>query len=139
MATQRMIRNEARRIVCLTASLTEIIYALGLADRLAGVTDTCDYPQSAETKPNVGCWFEPDVAKLLALEPDLVLWSAAAHGRLRPDLEAKGIQVMLADPCLAKDPEWRRLQAVQAGRLCQFDCGLTCRTGPRIVDMATVV
>ena len=99
MATQGKIRNEARRIVCLTASLTEIIYALGLADRLAGVTDTCDYPESAKNKPNVGCWFEPDVAKLLALEPDLVLGSAAAHGRLRPDLEAKGIQVMLADPC----------------------------------------
>ena len=99
MATQGKIRNEARRIVCLTASLTEIIYALGLADRLAGVTDTCDYPESAKNKPNVGCWFEPDVAKLLALQPDLVLGSAAAHDCLRPDLEAKGIQVMLSDPC----------------------------------------
>ena len=124
MATQRMIRNEVRRIVCLTASLTEIIYTLGLADRLAGVTDTCDYPQSAETKPNVGCWFEPDVAKLLALEPDLVLGSAAAHGRLRADLEGKGIQVMLADPCTVEEALavmaglGERLGAVERAQTC---------------------
>ena len=124
MSTQRMMSNEARRIVCLTASLTEIIYALGLADRLAGVTDTCDYPQSAETKPNVGCWFEPDVDKLLALEPDLVLGSAAAHGRLRPDLEAKGIQVMLSDPCTVEEALevmaglGERLGAVERAQVC---------------------
>jgi len=31
------------------------------------------------------------------------------------------------------------LQAVREGRLYQFDCGLTCRTGPRIVDMAELL
>jgi iron complex transport system substrate-binding protein len=118
------MRNEARRIVCLTASLTEIIYALGLADRLAGVTDTCDYPQSVETKPNVGCWFEPDVDKLLALEPDLVLGSAAAHDRLRPELESKGIQVMLSDPSTVEKALTvmvglgERLGAVERARVC---------------------
>jgi iron complex transport system substrate-binding protein len=39
-------------------------------------------------------------------------------------------------PRLSHDPERRRLQALQSSRLYQFDCGLTCRTGPRIVDMA---
>jgi iron complex transport system substrate-binding protein len=42
-------------------------------------------------------------------------------------------------PRLANDPNWRRLQAVKTGRLYQFDCGLTCRTGPRIVDMAELL
>ena len=42
-------------------------------------------------------------------------------------------------PRLANDPNWRLLQAVQTGRLYQFDCGLTCRTGPRIVDMTELL
>jgi hypothetical protein len=84
MSTQRMIRNEARRFVCLTASLTEIIYALGLADRLR------DFASGTRR-----CFF---------------------YGSDRTFI-----------PCLANDPEWQRLQAVQAGRLHQFDCGLTCR------------
>ena len=35
--------------------------------------------------------------------------------------------------------EWRSLQAVQSGRVYTFDCGLTCRTGPRIVDMVELL
>jgi iron complex transport system substrate-binding protein len=42
-------------------------------------------------------------------------------------------------PRLTNDPIWRRLQAVRTDRLYQFDCSLTCRTGPRIVDMAELL
>ncbi len=37
---------------------------------------------------------------------------------------------------LESDPEWRKVSAVRYGRVYVFDCGLTCRSGPRIVDMA---
>ena len=37
---------------------------------------------------------------------------------------------------LEKDPDWARVKAVRSGRVYVFDCGLTCRSGPRIVDMA---
>jgi iron complex transport system substrate-binding protein len=40
---------------------------------------------------------------------------------------------------LCADDQWRRLQAVRARRVYQFDCALTCRTGPRIVDMAELL
>ena len=40
-----------RRIVSLTASLTETLFALGLEDRVVGVTDTCDYPETVLDKP----------------------------------------------------------------------------------------
>lgn len=36
---------------------------------------------------------------------------------------------------LEKDAEWRKVNAVKNGRVFIFDCGLTCRSGPRIVDM----
>lgn len=37
------------------------------------------------------------------------------------------------------DPSWQSLESVKKGRIYQFDCGLTCRTGPRIVDMAELL
>jgi len=40
---------------------------------------------------------------------------------------------------LQADPQWQMLTAVRNGRIHQFDCGLTCRTGPRIVDMAELL
>ena len=40
---------------------------------------------------------------------------------------------------LQADPQWQSLTAVRNGRIHQFDCGLTCRTGPRIVDMAELL
>lgn len=36
---------------------------------------------------------------------------------------------------LESSPEWSRVRAVRSGRIFVFDCGLTCRSGPRIVDM----
>lgn len=41
------------RIVSLLPSATEIVYALGLGDQLAGVTHECDYPADALTKPRL--------------------------------------------------------------------------------------
>ena len=42
-------------------------------------------------------------------------------------------------PRLKADSKWQSLTAVKSGRLYQFDCALTCRTGPRIVDMAELL
>jgi iron complex transport system substrate-binding protein len=41
------------RILSLLPSATEIVYALGLGDHLAGVSHECDYPDDARTKPVV--------------------------------------------------------------------------------------
>ena len=38
--------------------------------------------------------------------------------------------------CLEKDAKWATVNAVRNGRIYVYDCGLTCRAGPRIVEMA---
>jgi iron complex transport system substrate-binding protein len=43
----------AQRIVSLLPSATEIVYALGLGDRLVGITHECDFPPEARTKPRL--------------------------------------------------------------------------------------
>ena len=67
------------RIVSLTPSATEIVFALGLGDQLVGRTHTCDFPAEAEEVPVVTV-SDPDVpqrtldgALLAQLVPDLVL------------------------------------------------------------------
>ena len=62
-----------RRIVSLVPSSTEIIFALGGEDRLAGVTDFCDFPPAAKLKPSVGGMIGPSLEVIVTLKPDLVI------------------------------------------------------------------
>ncbi|WP_321469998.1 helical backbone metal receptor [uncultured Paludibaculum sp.] len=64
---------EPRRIISTAPSITEILYALGLGDRVAGVTQYCRYPVEAQQKPKIGSFLEPDFERILSLKPDLVL------------------------------------------------------------------
>jgi iron complex transport system substrate-binding protein len=247
-----------KRIVSLTPSITETLFAMSVKDRVVGVTDACDYPPEANSKSHVCSWFDPDLDRVTALEPDLVLGLTATHKQLALFLNKKGIKCTLFNPAtvdealadmqslaallsiseqvaslvkglkqrlekLAKqvdqikpeakqtvsrvldyedeqlivagpksfqfdvikqagginvstaineaypvisfqtfktwdpdmiflcgtdqsyisrlqaDPKWQSLTAIRNGNLHLFDCGLTCRTGPRIVDMAELL
>ena len=61
------------RIVSTAPSITEMLYALGLGPKVVGDTIYCTYPQDARSKPKVGTFLEPDIERILALRPDLVL------------------------------------------------------------------
>jgi iron complex transport system substrate-binding protein len=67
------INGTPQRIVSLAPSNTEILFALGLGDRVVGVTDYCDYPPEALNKTKVGGYANPDIEKIVALNPDLIL------------------------------------------------------------------
>ena len=60
------------RLVSLAPSITEILYAIDLGDRVVGVTPFCDYPPEAQLKPKVG-YIRPSIEAIVALQPDLVL------------------------------------------------------------------
>ena len=246
------------RIVSLTPSITETIFALGAGHRVVGITDACDFPPEVQSIQHVCSWFDPDMDRIMNLKPDMVLGLATAHHRLIPDFETYGIRLELFNPAtvdealadmisigtlleipteahalvhalrkrmeildarvrkiapdqlltvarvldlnnenlivagprsfqydvirhggginvttdmdeaypkasfdqfrswdpqmvficggdmntvprLKADTRWRQLTAVKTGRIYRFDCGLTCRTGPRIVDMAELL
>ena len=61
------------RIVSLAPNLTEIVYALGLDDRLVAVTDHCNYPAEAASKAKVGTFWQPNLEAIVGARPDLVL------------------------------------------------------------------
>src|SRR3972149_6133657 len=62
-----------RRIVSLSPANTEILFALGLGDRVVGVDDFSDYPKAAKAKEKIGGFSNANVEKIVALKPDLVL------------------------------------------------------------------
>ena len=79
------LAKEPARVVSLAPSITEILFAIGVADRLVGVTQFCDYPPEARRKPKVG-YAQPNLESLVAFRPDLVL---APREFMRVDLISK--------------------------------------------------
>ncbi len=61
------------RIVSTAPSVTEILFALGLGDRVVGVSTFCHYPPEAAKLPKIGTFLNPAVEPILALKPDLVI------------------------------------------------------------------
>ena len=90
--------KNSSRLISLAASITETLFALGLDDRVVGVTDTCDYPPKVLDLPNIGCWFEPNLETLLSLKPDLVIGLETAHSELAVPLKQAGIGLKLINP-----------------------------------------
>jgi iron complex transport system substrate-binding protein len=62
-----------KRIISLSPSTTEILFALGLGDNVVGVTSYCDYPEEAKKKPKIGGMSNPSAEAVLSLRPDLVV------------------------------------------------------------------
>lgn len=71
--------GEYGRIVSLTPSITEILFALDAGDRVRGVTAWCDYPPEAASLPVVGDFLKPNMEAMLAIKPDLVILAATGN------------------------------------------------------------
>ena len=69
----------ARRIVSLAPSITDIVVALGHADRLVGVT-RFDTAAEVAAIPRIGGFLDPSVEAVVALRPDLVVWLTDGSG-----------------------------------------------------------
>jgi iron complex transport system substrate-binding protein len=62
-----------KRIISTGPGITEILFALGLGDRVAGVTQYCRYPPEVTRLPKIGSWTTPNMEVIVALRPDLVI------------------------------------------------------------------
>ncbi|HDP70061.1 MAG TPA: cobalamin-binding protein [Actinobacteria bacterium] len=91
------VKEKPEKIVSLAPSNTEILFALGLGDKVVGVTDFCDYPEEAKSKDKVGGFSEPNIEKIIELEPDLIL-GTGMHQKLINQFEDVGLTVFILDP-----------------------------------------
>ncbi len=86
------IDPSSARVVSLSPSLTELVFALGFGDRLIGRSSACDYPPEAARAPVVGDFGRANLEVLESLKPDLVVAT---------DLEKPGIAKRLDDMGIA--------------------------------------
>ncbi len=87
------------RIVSLAPSITEILYYLGLEERVVGVTQFSYYPPEAKSKPKVGSYRDVNVEKILELAPNLVIATADGNEPYVVELlEEAGIPVYVVNP-----------------------------------------
>jgi iron complex transport system substrate-binding protein/vitamin B12 transport system substrate-binding protein len=86
----------ATRLVTLAPNLTEMVYALGAGDLVAGTDAASDFPDAAKALPKVGNGLTPNIEKIVALRPTLVVAIAAGlHPNLPRALEAQHIPLLV--------------------------------------------
>ncbi len=87
------------RIVSLCPSITESLVAIGLAERLVGVTRWCVHPREVTTRiRKVGGTKDPDLAAIRALAPDLVFMNAEENRREDVEALARELEVDVSHP-----------------------------------------
>ena len=65
--------SRPERIVSMAPNLTEILFALGLNDKIVGVAIGSDYPPAALNKPKMGSFWQPSIEAVIAAKPDVVI------------------------------------------------------------------
>ena len=92
-----------QRIISLSPSTTEILFGLGLDDRIVGVTEYCDYPAEARDKPKIGGYSTVSIEKVIAQKPDLVVASFGNGEELVDQLQSLDMTVISMDPQTISD------------------------------------
>jgi iron complex transport system substrate-binding protein len=93
------ISNAPKKIISLAPNITEILFALELDEEILAVTDFCDYPSAALTKPKIGGFVNPSIEMIISLNPDLVI--ATRDGNRRETIQRLndlGLSVYVINP-----------------------------------------
>jgi len=87
------------RVISLAPNLTEIVFAVGAGDRLVGRTSYCDFPAEAKAIAEVGDTLHPNLERIIALKPQVVLVSTASQLEVfTQQLQGQNIAVFVTDP-----------------------------------------
>ena len=86
-----------QRLVSLAPSLTELLFALGLGDKIVGVTEYCKYPPEALKKTKVGGYINSSQEEIVSLAPDLVVATRGTPQTFMQSLRGSGIKVFAVD------------------------------------------
>ena len=90
------IKERPMRIVSTAPANTEMLFALGLGDRVVGVTSLDDYPPEAANIAKIGD-FQPNPEAIVALDPDLVVGYSGNEEALAP-IKTAGTPVLILNP-----------------------------------------
>jgi len=87
-----------KRIICLTEEPTEVLYALGLEERIVGISGFTVRPARARReKPRVSAFISAKLDRILALEPDFVIGFSDIQADIAQSLIKSGIEVWISN------------------------------------------
>lgn len=89
------LEKEPEKIVSVSPTLTEMVYALGAGEKMVGRSDYCDYPAEVFDVESMGTIQTPDMEKIISLNPDLVLVSGMLNEEYMTKLSSVGVPVLL--------------------------------------------
>ncbi|MEA3328257.1 MAG: cobalamin-binding protein [Candidatus Omnitrophota bacterium] len=90
--------DENPRIISLTPSTTEILFSLGLGDNIVGVTSFCNYPKQALSIEKTGSFSQPNIEKIISLNPDLILLTGLEQQPTAEKLKKLGLNFLVVYP-----------------------------------------
>lgn len=93
--TEVKLAAPARRIVSLSAGLTEVLFAIGAGDRLVATDRFSDYPDAAKRTPKLE-YSAPSAEATLAFTPDLVIMTRRQKPEV-PQFRSLGLPVLYLD------------------------------------------
>ena len=105
------------KIVCVSPAHTEMIYYLGLEEKLAAVSKYCDYPPQAKLLPKAGDFMNPDEEKIISLGPQAVISGGGVQKSAIYKLESMGVPVIVLYPRELSDiaSDMRKLNSLLGG------------------------
>jgi iron complex transport system substrate-binding protein len=93
MGRQVSVARIPERIVSAAPACTEILFALGLGDKVVGDTEYCNYPEEAVAKTKIGTFTNPNIETIVGLQPDLVLATGGVQKDVLDRMEQLGLNV----------------------------------------------
>jgi vitamin B12 transport system substrate-binding protein len=88
-----------QRIIALAPHIVEMLFSLGVGDRIVGTTDHADYPVQAKKIPLVGNYARLKIEKILAYHPDLIIaWKTGNPSDDLERLSKLGVKIVYSDP-----------------------------------------
>lgn len=97
------LEKTPEKIVSLSPAHTEILFALGLGDKVVGVSNWCNKPEEALEKEKVGDAFSLNKEKLVSLKPDIVFIPGSADSPQVKEIEDLGIPVYVSNPATVSE------------------------------------
>lgn len=110
------LAGPCERLISAAPSVTELVYRVGLGDRLVGVTRFCRFPPQATLKQSIGGFLDPNLEQIAALRPTKVLL-LAEQDFLRKQLETLGVATVRMDH---RGIEGIRESYTIMGRVCEI-------------------
>ena len=93
-----VLKKTPNRIVSLAPAATEMLFAIGVGDKVVGVTTYCDYPPATKNIPKVGGFINPSLESIVKLKPDLIVAMRGNPLSLLERLEKMGYPVFALNP-----------------------------------------